>query len=1371
MVLIIPVGDQRFEVQHPLAFTYDAWYLEHTEVDVDAESAKKARRDLRLKLDQVNFAVATQKVDGGIEGADGAQLEAIVNNVAWVKFTRTTEGPKISGAGLVGKPAVFDYTTGESVTGIHASWEPDEYKIVGRFMKDATNNELVPILLGATDTAVGTTNIGILPDGLREKPTAPAEGDSAWAISIAASNKVKVLYVDGSVQSDGGHVFGDDGDAFSLRQRFEFDGAEWVAVEGEYRLDFGSPIPDSICWQRGRSNADMTAWSGPSGQAPQEDVNPRFTASPHLAAVHFGRGDTDDTEDNHTEVGPYTGKTVFWNAESKVSFGWQAGNTAAAATGEEENRIHILPVTVPLETTGVFGPDGEPAVEPEGNLNKQGLIIKQFYPNIVGDEKYQVTTEWGTTLTVQEIPRAEEPALPGPTKEKDVYRLWVDKKDSLRVKAKEYGPGLWPGEVRLDIVPSTQFAVFHAPAIPDAMLDKPDINNPQWTTNPHTTSIIVGLSPDDVADSINETPVNGSVEFRNLTDEKYIIIQTIGTPDDYLMTLPYGYKGIDAEAPYSYNKAIAGGYLAVEQVADTNNVLLRWGALSVKGVGTDDPETEPDEGAVITINGVEQLDFHPDDFEVVQAEYALTGLDSRAMIRTRGGSLSVAEYIVEGGGFSAVDVKKIWFDKADAFKVTDFSSEGLGNVRVDILPKWQYSVFAKATKIETADETDPDANSPTWAQFPQVYGLTVGVSPDDNDGSSDIEADGRLTFKNATNEFKTHITAADATADSTITLPEKAATYGEPGFNEPLQGGFPQIDSIAGTNVKLRWGYFSVFGEEYDAEELTGDYTRARGIEEIQFDADDFTTEVVEHGITAIDSSVKVRSKARRPDNTFSVLGYPHEGPIVGSTNAEWSQNPWTKSLDVGVNAADADDEDDIVPGYVKFRGGDQYTVIIQPVDTTESSQWVLPATRTVEGGGRMAAQGGYLGVSSLLGESIILRWDGLLVTGQNTDDEFAFKRPVNQLHFQDAGFSLHVKTPDDADDQAIEIRTKLKVKHLDGEGDPVVTGVTEIQFDDSFTVEDVGTEDAPAVKITGGGSLTVGSVEDVNTINVESPYLSVTDDGDGEVTINFHPEELPEPEPGEPGEPGTPGDAGDPGTPGTPGDPGLPGDPGTPGEDGTPGDPGLPGDPGTPGEDGTPGTPGTPGDPGLPGDPGAPGDPGGPGSPGANFAQFDTLAVFDANDASTVSGETTAALADAGRTKCLNFDDTTVEQAVFTSVMPRRFTEDGLNIRLFWTSLAEDDGDVKWSVLLEHQEPGIDITVSTASWSTPVSVVDSVYPLPSGIAYTDIQIPLPADYEDIIGGNRFHLMVKRLASDVADTLDGDAALLHVEVSEYHYEP
>jgi len=130
----------------------------------------------------------------------------------------------------------------------------------------------------------------------------------------------------------------------------------------------------------------------------------------------------------------------------------------------------------------------------------------------------------------------------------------------------------------------------------------------------------------------------------------------------------------------------------------------------------------------------------------------------------------------------------------------------------------------------------------------------------------------------------------------------------------------------------------------------------------------------------------------------------------------------------------------------------------------------------------------------------------------------------------------------------------------------------------------------------------------------------------------------------------------------------------------------------------------------------------------------------------------------------CLDFDDTTNESAVFTTVMPRHYDGGGITVYLHYAMSSATSGDIDWDVAFERigdQQQDID----SDGFAAVQSVDNTTVPGTSGnVDIVSIAFTAGAQMDSVAVGESFRLKVTRDAA--SDTATGDAELLALELKE-----
>jgi hypothetical protein len=129
-----------------------------------------------------------------------------------------------------------------------------------------------------------------------------------------------------------------------------------------------------------------------------------------------------------------------------------------------------------------------------------------------------------------------------------------------------------------------------------------------------------------------------------------------------------------------------------------------------------------------------------------------------------------------------------------------------------------------------------------------------------------------------------------------------------------------------------------------------------------------------------------------------------------------------------------------------------------------------------------------------------------------------------------------------------------------------------------------------------------------------------------------------------------------------------------------------------------------------------------------------------------------------------LDFDASTNESAVFSSVMPQHYSSGGVDVLLHYAMSSATSGDVDIDVSFERigdQQQDIDAD----SFATAQSVDNTTVPSTSGLVdVVTVSFTNGAQMDSVAAGEAFRLQVTRDAT--SDTAAGDLELLMVEIRE-----
>ena len=130
-----------------------------------------------------------------------------------------------------------------------------------------------------------------------------------------------------------------------------------------------------------------------------------------------------------------------------------------------------------------------------------------------------------------------------------------------------------------------------------------------------------------------------------------------------------------------------------------------------------------------------------------------------------------------------------------------------------------------------------------------------------------------------------------------------------------------------------------------------------------------------------------------------------------------------------------------------------------------------------------------------------------------------------------------------------------------------------------------------------------------------------------------------------------------------------------------------------------------------------------------------------------------------------LGFDSSTIQSGMFRGFLPRNYSGGGLTLTIIWVAASATSGDVKWGASIErNNDAGSDIdTDDFAAEQTVTSTTSGTAGVPK---YSTIAFTSGGQMDSLAAGEAFHLKLRRVASDAADTMSGNGQFLACELRE-----
>lgn len=130
-----------------------------------------------------------------------------------------------------------------------------------------------------------------------------------------------------------------------------------------------------------------------------------------------------------------------------------------------------------------------------------------------------------------------------------------------------------------------------------------------------------------------------------------------------------------------------------------------------------------------------------------------------------------------------------------------------------------------------------------------------------------------------------------------------------------------------------------------------------------------------------------------------------------------------------------------------------------------------------------------------------------------------------------------------------------------------------------------------------------------------------------------------------------------------------------------------------------------------------------------------------------------------------LEFDAATIESAIFSDLLPKNYAAGGLTVTVVWMADTATASDVVWGASFErHQDETTDFgTDDFAAERTVTSTAPAAVGRPQ---YANVTFTDGAQMDSLTVGESFRIKIRRVASDAADTMAGDAQLICVTIQE-----
>jgi len=130
-----------------------------------------------------------------------------------------------------------------------------------------------------------------------------------------------------------------------------------------------------------------------------------------------------------------------------------------------------------------------------------------------------------------------------------------------------------------------------------------------------------------------------------------------------------------------------------------------------------------------------------------------------------------------------------------------------------------------------------------------------------------------------------------------------------------------------------------------------------------------------------------------------------------------------------------------------------------------------------------------------------------------------------------------------------------------------------------------------------------------------------------------------------------------------------------------------------------------------------------------------------------------------------LDYDDTTDEDGMFGSVLPRNYDGGGVTCLIIWMASTAVANEVVWDIAWErHQDDAFDLDAD--GFAAVQSVTATCANVSGEPAYDTIAFTDGAQMDSVAAGESFRLKLTRDANNANDDMVGDAEMLRIEIRE-----
>jgi len=159
------------------------------------------------------------------------------------------------------------------------------------------------------------------------------------------------------------------------------------------------------------------------------------------------------------------------------------------------------------------------------------------------------------------------------------------------------------------------------------------------------------------------------------------------------------------------------------------------------------------------------------------------------------------------------------------------------------------------------------------------------------------------------------------------------------------------------------------------------------------------------------------------------------------------------------------------------------------------------------------------------------------------------------------------------------------------------------------------------------------------------------------------------------------------------------------------------------------------------------------------------TLLTFPPLSAELASIATPARYARRNSHRLVQFAESVDSEAIYTNQLPEAYQGAGLTILLPWVAESATSGDAYWGISFERlDQAGVDID-DAPTWGTEI-LVASTAPGISGQIQNALFTFSDAQIDGLQSGENFRIRVRRLGTNVLDTMSGGAQVMTLRISQ-----